>query len=84
VLAEAQQERQQLAAAAGPAMQVLAKHRQRWVVRTWQAAVRQLQVDHQLVSCNSSNRRQTSKCIGMTRCMSAPRRDALHPGPRGD
>lgn len=54
VLSEAQQKRQELAAAAAPAMQVLVRHRQRWVVRTWQAAVRQLQVDRQLVSHTSS------------------------------
>lgn len=50
VVREAQQERQVLAAAAGPAIRVLSRLRQRWVLRAWLTATRQQQHDQQLVS----------------------------------
>lgn len=47
---EAQQERQELAAAAVPAMRVLQQHRRRWVLRAWQGAVKEQQHEVALVS----------------------------------
>lgn len=50
VRAGLQQERQELAVAAGPALRVLGQHKQQRVVRAWLAAVTQQQRQRALVS----------------------------------